>query len=154
MEFSSNLAQARFCSFSRLDLTSNWITYLFEIWQKISFELLFHCFANRIAFPWPLFLFCLNLFHHLSKVRSTGGDMSTNVDLSYERCSVMLSKGSMHFFSLQGKKNAVRAQEPPYLSPIKYSLDRHYDSQSLWFRRRRPNTWYLNNSWSYPLLKQ
>ena len=104
-KFSTNLVQVRFCSFSRLDLTSKWMKwYLFEIWPKNSFELLFHCFANRIAVLWPLFLFCLNLFHHFSKVHSTGGTMSANVDLSYERCSVMLSKNSMHPFLLQEKQ--------------------------------------------------
>ena len=108
-KFSTNLAQSRFCSFSRLDLTSNWmLSCLFRIWWKISFDSLLTYSANMIAFFWPHFLYWWNFFHHVSKMQSAGGDTSANVDLSIrnEECN-SVNKERAKFASQQGKNSIL-----------------------------------------------
>ena len=104
---------------------------------------------------WPPFFFCWNLFHHFSKLHSTRDDTSASVDLSCERCSVILSKSRVHFFfHYKEKKTLHEWGDLPTSLQSKYSLDRQRDTQSQWRRKLIPNNWYLNNLWLYPLLKQ
>ena len=138
------------------------LSCLFRIWWKISFDPLLTCSANMTAHFWPLFLYCWNFFHHVSKVHSAGGDTGANVDLSYGTKSVTLSLSKEQNLFHNKEKTAFWLRRPSYFASTNLPFALVPDTWRLWCRKGRPilniktvfnHVPYLNSKWIGALWK-